>query len=311
MSTGSDTPEVSSFDSLIDRAKSKASQQLPRAALLAPQHNASTRGFFRAAAEGLIDPTVIGNPDHARPIAIDFNLDFSTMRLQEAVGAQRALDAALTMIHAKEIDLLVFGFGSSREFVSGLAARDAGFVQSGRLLSHVAVIKPESYSKLLMITDGMVQDEPGLKTKLGIAANLGKAASEFGVPNPRTAVVTAVEAIYPQMQATLDGAVMAKMHSRGQIKGVRIDGPLSFDIAIDPEAARAKGITDSEVAGQADAMLASTRQVAAGIFQAMSLFGQCELGGVIVGGAVPVVASYLTDSETTRYNSIVLAVLMS
>jgi phosphate butyryltransferase len=311
MTPDAEIPEVNSFTSLIERARVKTSQKIPRAALLAPQGEAAVRGFFRAAAEHLIDPIVIGDPDHAEPVAVDFNLDFSTVQLKQAPGADRAFEAALAMVHAGEIDLLVFGFAPSSEFISGLSARDANFVPGGGLLSHLGVIKPGAYHKLLMVTDGMVHEEPDLKTKLGIAGNLGKAAATLGIPNPRTAVVTAVEAIYPQMPATLDGAVMAKMYSRGQIKGVRIDGPLSFDIAVDSEAATAKGITDSVVAGQADAMLASTSHVASGIYQALSLFGRCELGGVIVGGRVPVVASYRTDSETTCYHSIVLAVLLA
>jgi phosphate acetyltransferase len=41
------------------------------------------------------------------------------------------------------------------------------------------------------------------------------------------------------------------MAARGQIRGAVVDGPLAFDNAVDPEAARIKGIK-SDVAGRAD-----------------------------------------------------------
>ena len=44
------------------------------------------------------------------------------------------------------------------------------------------------------------------------------------------------------------------MADRGQITGALLDGPLAFDNAIDPEAARIKGIK-SEVAGQAQILV--------------------------------------------------------
>jgi hypothetical protein len=43
----------------------------------------------------------------------------------------------------------------------------------------------------------------------------------------------------------------------------------------------------------------------------MSLFGQCDLGGVLVGGRVPVAVNFATDSEDARYNSILLGTLLA
>lgn len=133
----------------------------------------------------------------------------------------------------------------------------------------------------------------------------------IGIDNPRIAIITAVEAIYLQMPATTDAAILAKMAERSQIKGARVDGPLSFDVAIYMLAASSKGIQNSPVAGQADAMVASTIKVAQSIYNAMSLYGKCDIGGVIVGGRVPVAINSWADSQSARFNSIVLAFLSS
>jgi len=238
-------------------------------------------------------------------------MDLGVVKVIDVNQPDVALATAAKMAEAGEIDLLVQGRIDWDELAARLSGSESSFVARGKMLTHVGVLKPAEYGKLLMITDGLVNAQPDLKTKLGILGNLGKAADSFGLSNPKTAVVTAVEAIYPQMPATCDGAVLAKMSERGQIKGVVVDGPLSFDVAIDREAAESKGITNSVVAGEADAMLASSKQVAQGIYHAMSLYAECDTGGVLVGGRVPVAVNSVTDSHDSRFHSICLAVLLA
>jgi len=100
------------------------------------------------------------------------------------------------------------------------------------------------------------------------------------------------------------------MSERNQFKGGYVDGPLSFDCAIDPEAAKSKVVSNSEVAGQANAMLAPNIETAHGIYKAMALFGNAQVGGVIYGGNVPVALPSRSDSEESIYNSIVMGVLV-
>ncbi len=311
MTIPNERPDVHSYDSLIQLATQRTLDTQPRAALVVPSETDTLPAFLDTVLEGRIDPTIIGDEHRLGKDAELSGYDLSPIKLIDINQPSMALQAAAKMAVAGEIDLIVQGRVGIGELRTILSDPKLGFVAPGRMLSHVGVLKPAKYSRLLMLTDSLIHDQPDLKTKIGLLHNLARLSSAIGVPNPRTAVVTAVEAIYPQMPATLDGAVLAKMSSRGQLKGVVVDGPLSFDVAIDPEAAEAKGITGSEVAGRADAMLASTKQVAQGIYQAMSLFGECDLGGVLLGGQVPVAVNFATDSEDARYNSILLATLLA
>jgi phosphotransacetylase len=124
------------------------------------------------------------------------------------------------------------------------------------------------------------------------------------------AALAAVEVVYPQMPVTMEAAVLAKMADRGQIKKVALDGPLSFDVAVDGTAASAKGITNSAVAGKANAFLAPNAEVAFGIYSALSLFADASGANVIVGGRVPVATAIRSDSEESRYQSLALACLL-
>ena len=311
MTSKMEIPAVSSFEQIAVLAVKKAALKQPRAALVVPSETDALPAFVDAVRRGLISPLVIGDERRFQKSAEGLQIDVSDYRVIDINQPEMALKTAAKMAVAGEIDLIVPGRFTPEEVVATLLGTDLGFVAPGRIVSHVGVLKPAKYPKLLLITDGLVHEQPDLKVKIDLLGNLAKTAKALGIANPRTAVVTAVEAIYPQMPATTDGATLAKMCDRGQIKGVRVDGPLSFDIAVDFFAAESKGITGSEVAGQADAILASTRYVAQGVCQALCLFAQCETGGVLTGGRVPVAVNFVSESATSRFNSILLAVLLA
>ena len=88
-----------------------------------------------------------------------------------------------------------------------------------------------------------------------------------------------------------------------------VDGPLSFDVAVDMTAARVKGIEASPVAGQADALVAPSIETANGVYRAMCLFGKAEMAGILYGGIVPIVLPSRSDSAENRFNSIALAAM--
>jgi phosphotransacetylase len=304
-------PEVRTFADILQRAKAKAAQKRAKAVLLLPSSAESIRAFMDASAAGLIEPRVIGSAANIRKLAEDHSLDIDRMSLIDIGQLEEAVTTAAGLARDGEIDLIVRGHIPVAELLTILLKKENAFRLYGRKVSHVAVLKPEKYPKLLMLTDGGVMPQPDLKSKIHLIQNLVFMSEALGIDNPRIAIVTAVEAIYLQMTATLDAAILSKMAERGQIKGARVDGPLSFDVAIDAFAASSKGIKDSSVAGQADAMVTSTIEVAQGIYNAMSLYGKCDIGGVIVGGRVPVAVNSWADSQAARFNSILLAFLVS
>lgn len=311
METRMEIPAVHSFEAIRELARQRTSTKRVRAALVAPHESETLPAFVQAGAQGFVDPTIIGDEKLFRQSTGGFGIDSSRIKVIDINQPDMALITAARMAQAGEIDIIVQGRIEPDRVVSLLLGDDAAFVPSGSVMSHIGVLKTSRYPKLLLVTDGLVHEQPDLATKISLLGNLARAAKAVRMPDPRTAVVTAVEAIYPQMPATTDGAILAKMFDRGQIKGVRIDGPLSFDIAVDFFAAESKGIRNSIVAGQADAILASTRYVAQGVYQAMSLYCDCECGGVLVGGRVPVAVNFVSDSQDSRFNSILLACLIA
>ena len=297
------------YGDLLVRAVNQAASKQPRTALVVPSSQTWLTAFDQVIRKGLVDPTIIGDEQLLNKHRSEYGLELPGAKIIDINQPQMAWVTAAQMAARGELDLIVKGRGSTVEFLHCVLGKEARFVSRGQCLSHIGVFKPELYSRLLMITDGGVTPHPDLQTKIALISNLTGLSKALGIGMPRIAIIAAVEAIYPQMPATTDGAILAKMCDRGQIKGAYVDGPLSFDVAIDPVVAKSKGITDSEVAGRADAMVASNIETANGVVRAMALYGRAEVGGILFGGRVPVALGNRWDTPSMRLNSLVLGIL--
>ncbi len=303
-------PGIYSFEQVHQQAVSFVSEKGKlRTAVIAPSASDSLEAVVKATETGLIDPHLIGDRGATRKCAELARLNTSSVRFTDVADTEAAIQAAVKMAVDGEVDVLVKGQVAAISLLKHLLARSESFVSFGRTLSHLAVMKPELYGKLLFLTDAAVNAQPDLKTKLALIANAVRMANVLGIDRPKVAVLAAVEIIAPWMPVTMDAAIIAKMADRGQIEGACVDGPLSFDVAVDAAAARSKGITESAVAGQADIVLAPNIETANGVYRAMNLYGRATMGAIVVGGAVPVVISSRSDSVQTRFNSLVLGIM--
>lgn len=302
-------PEVHSFEQIYEMAKAKTAGRKLRAAFIAPTDPDMVRAVARAASEGLIDPIPIGERCAFDAVCESERVSLTPDSFIQTHDIVASVTLAGKLAAEGEIDLIIKGRLLTSDLLKILFQADSRFLTPGRTVSHVAVLRPARYKKLLLLTDGAVVVLPDLKRKLDLIANLVKVAQSIGISNPRVALLAAVEVIYPQMPVTMEAAVISKMAERGQVKGALIDGPLSFDVAVDMFAAHSKGVKNSQVAGQADAMVAPNIETANGVYKAMALYGNCRMGGTVVGGTVPLAVGSRSDTEEGKYNCIVLSAL--
>ncbi len=118
------------------------------------------------------------------------------------------------------------------------------------------------------------------------------------MPNPKVALLSAVEAVNPKMPSTIDAALIARMNERKQITGCIVEGPLAFDNAIDIEAAKIKGIT-SPVGGQADILIVPNIEAGNIFGKTLTYYCHYRVAHVVMGTKVPIlIPSRADDGET-------------
>ena len=101
------------------------------------------------------------------------------------------------------------------------------------------------------------------------------------------------------------------MCEAGEITGCIVDGPLSLDLAIDPEAAKHKGATDRKIQGDADILLFSDIHAGNNVYKTIVHMTKAENGCILTGTKVPVILTSRSDTFETKVNSIALAAVVA
>ena len=135
-------------------------------------------------------------------------------------------------------------------------------------------------------------------------------ARVLGFDEPRVAILSAADAVTSALPSSMDAAALCKMVERHQIAGGLVDGPLSFDAAINPNVAQRKN-PDSAVAGQANVLVVPNLETGDMLVKQLSFLADADVASVVLGGLVPVILIDKADSPRTRVASTALAVLLS
>ena len=183
-------------------------------------------------------------------------------------------------------------------------------LRTGRRMSHVFVMDVPAYPRPLLITDAAINIAPDLADKADICQNAIDLALVLGIAHPKVAILSAVETVNPRIESTLHAAALCKMADRGQITGGVLDGPLAFDNAISPEAARTKGIV-SAVAGQADILLVPDLESGNMIAKQLTYLAGADSAGIVLGARVPIALTSRADNVRTRLASAAVVVLVA
>lgn len=294
------------FRTLLARA---AGQAPAIVAVAHPCDAASLGAVIEMAAVKLITPILVGPEAKIRAIAAAASLDIHAFRVVDVPHSHAAAARSVALVRAGEAELLMKGSLHTDELMHEVVAVDTG-LRTERRLSHVYIMDVPTYPRPLLITDAAVNIAPTLEEKRDIVQNAIDLAHMMGVEKPKVAILAAVETVNPAMRATLDAAALCKMADRGQITGGLVDGPLAFDNAVSPEAARQKGIISS-VAGQADILVVPDLEAGNMLAKQLSFLAGADAAGVVVGAKVPIILTSRADSERTRVASCAVAVLMA
>jgi phosphate acetyltransferase len=277
-------------------------------AVVWPLSEVAMRGAVEAAAEGLIEPTLIGPADRMKALARRIGVDISPFPILQADTEDKAAEIGVSICRSGIALALMKGSLHTDELLKPAMARDTG-LRTPRRISHVFIMDTPAYARTLLITDAAINITPTLEDKIDIVQNAIDLAIALGIPEPKVALLSAVETVNPKIQSTLDAAALCKMADRGQITGGILDGPLAFDTAVSARAASIKKLV-SPVTGQADILVVPDLESGNMLAKQLEYLGGAQLAGIVLGARVPTILTSRADSAETRLVSCAVAVLL-
>ena len=289
-------------------AATKGMPALPTA-VAHPCDETSLRGALEAADAGTIVPILVGPQEKIRNLAKSLGLDIKDVEIVDVPHSHAAAAKAVELVRTAKAELLMKGSLHSDELLGAVTKRDTG-LRTGRRISHVFVMDVPTHPETLFITDAAVNIAPDLIAKRDIIQNAIDLYAGLGLGTPKVAILSAVETVNPDIPSTIEAAALCKMADRGQITGGELDGPLAFDNAISPEAARIKGIK-SRVAGQAQILVVPDLESGNMLAKNLSFLSHADAAGIVLGARVPIILTSRADNVRTRLASSAVAMLFA
>lgn len=294
------------LEQILEKARSASSSK--RLAVAAAEDGDVLSAVCQAAALRLVEPVLLGDEEKIRSIAASEDLDLRGCVIDHQPDHTAAAQKAVALARSGQVQAIMKGQLHSSILMKAILNKETG-IRKSTVLSHVGIIECPKVDRLLFLTDGAMCTYPDLDQKVAIINNAVALARTMGVETPKVACLCAVETVNPKMPATLDAAALSLMNQRGQIKNCLVDGPLALDNAINPEAARHKGVKSPvDVKGNADILLVPNIEAGNILLKACRNMADCVTVGLVTGAAVPVIMSSRADTAANKLYAIACAV---
>ncbi len=259
-----------------------------------------------AVKENLIIPIFIGNKDEIKKCASDIKFDISNYEIIHEPVENSTAKIAAKLAADKKIKIIVKGHIHTDVLMKEVLKREYDLLGKTRL-SHIWHMTLEKNDKPLIITDGALNVQPNVKTKMHILKNVINFCNRIGIERPKVSILSGTEEVLDSVQSSLDAKEITDIAKKENLNA-DVFGPLAFDNSISKKSASIKGI-QNQVAGLADVLLVPNFESGNGLVKMMIYFMGACAAGVVVGGKVPVVITSRSDDAPARLASIAAAVV--
>lgn len=293
---------IKNFEQLKEMLKAMPVKR--KVAVVPAQDEHTLEAISHAYRDGMVEPVLIGDEPKIREILAQIGTDADKMTIIHVEDPTEAIQKAADMARDGEVDCIMKGKTETGALMKVLVNRERG-IRKNDTMSLLAFMESPNYHKVFAITDVGLLTYPSKDQKKVAIQNAVEAFHALGVEQPKVAILAAVEKVNPKMKETVEAA---EIKEEG-VDGCIIEGPISYDLAMDPASAPIKGYV-SPVAGDADLLVVP--DIVSGNIAAktITVIGGGRTGGVVLGAKVPVLLVSRAASADDKYMSIVIAALV-
>lgn len=296
-----------SFEEILNQVKSCSKKKV---SVAVAQDENVLEAVKEAKERGIADSVLVGDADQIKAIADSIGMNLADYEVIDVKDVTEAALTAVKLVHDGKADMYMKGLIDTKGFLKSVLDKEVG-LRTGKPLSHVCVFDVKEIDHLLFLTDVAFIPYPTLEDKVNIINNTVEICEACGVHTPKVAPLAAVEVVNPKMPVTVEAAELTRMNEAGEITGCIVDGPLSLDLAICPEAAKHKGATGRKIVGDADILLFPDIHAGNITYKAMVHTADLVNGNLITGTKAPVILTSRSDSVEVKINSLALGAVVA
>lgn len=292
-----------SFDELVDEVKGYPSMKRMAVAAAGEEH--TLEAVLHARKEGVAKPILVGDKTEILRILETMGERVPAEDIYDISDPREAAEMAVALVREGKADFLMKGYLDTGVILKAVVDKEKGLGKGG-VMSHFTMFDIPGYHKILVPVDGGMVTYPTLEQKKAIIENTVGTLRSMGYDCPKVGVLACMEKVNPKMPETVEAAELARMNREGEITDCIVEGPISYDCAVDGEIAKLKGY-QSKIAGDVDVLVAPN--IHAGNIMGKMLTCTCKakLAGFIVGAKCPIVLTSRGSSAEEKFLSIVVS----
>ena len=286
------------LDEVFQLAKTKGRKRIA----IAAAHDVETiKAAIMGYDEQLFTPILIGEKERIETIIQGLDRNISEFEIIDSQDNNESAQTAVSFVKDKKADLLMKGHLETAEMIRAVVKKETG-VAIKETISHINLMEIEKYDKLVIMTDVAISINPTLEQKKDILENAVSVFHALGYEKPKVAAVCAIEKINPKMPETVEAKELKDLNEAGIIKNCIVEGPISFDIAMDKGRATRKHF-EGKIQGDADILLMPNLLAGNLLSKGISIFGEAKAVGFVMGAEVPIVLTSRGALAKVKYQS--------
>jgi phosphate butyryltransferase len=251
-----------------------------------------------------LEITLVGDLEKIQALLQKHDQLFKKVRLLEADHPVLACTLALREALAQGA-ILMKGMVDTKILLKVVLNEPSAVPQEG-FLSHCSLAYLPSDKKLRIISDAGLNVEPTLDSWVRMVDNAVTLARCLKISPVYVALLSAVEKVNPKIASSQRAQDLMQRYAQRWPDDVHVEGPYALDNAINPFAAKRKGVSYVG-AGKAQVLMVPNIESGNILIKALVHLAQAESAGIVMGANVPMVVTSRSDSAADKVHSIILA----
>ena len=268
----------------------KGLNKMKRIAVAGADNLDSLKAFRKLKDLGIADFILVGPVERIDKLAHENNIDISDFEIVDADIYYKGGLNPITVLKAIFEDELF---------------------RKNKLVSGLSIMDIPKLGRPIILTDAHVKAYPTINQKIELINNAVEFAKSIGIKRPKVAIVAGIGNISREMRETEDASRLTKLNDMGQIKGCDVEGPLAFDVAVDPYSKLLNYLPTRKIRGDADIILFHNFHHANIAYNLLLHIVKARSATLLGGTRYPVVFASRSGSADYKFDSIITSIFFS
>ena len=256
----------------------------------------------------ITDSILVGDKQSIIEMSSKIKINISDFEIVDMKDENEISRYSSKLIHDGKANIFAKGSVETKPMMKAILDKEIGIKDDNNIsLTSIFEMNQNGKSRLLLISDPGIRPYPTLEEKISIINHSVEVAHVIGIENPKVAVLSAIEVVNPKMKETVEADKLSKMNDNDEIKGCIVDGPISLDLALDPEACVLKKFNNRKIQGDADILIFHDIHSANYAYKIFTHLLKWKTGSILVGTKAPCILTSRSDNFDTKFNSIILS----